>query len=684
MFRFKSLRARTLTITLPVIVITLALLMGMAFMFSYTLLNKELTDKMNYQLDVLSGKVEKELETHSKVTEHMARTIEMTPLTYSLEQLDSLLNKTVPVNKTSVGMGIFMEPYAFDPSKQFVSTYGAKKDGKVDITYEYSTPAYNYHSQEWYKIGKATSKVTDYTPPYYDEVSKISMMTVVAPFYSPDKKLLGVATDDITLTDIQTMVSGTQVGKTGWAFMLDQDGKFLSHPQTDKLMVQSVQSDSNTSLAEIGPALLSEKEGAKTFTDENGLNRLYFKKIAGTNWTLALVMPENEFFEPLSMLFYQLLAVSLFGLLILIAVIYFFSKYLTGQINKANQLSQALSAGDFTASMDVKTADEMGVMASRFNTMTANLRDTLGQVSYNAQQVAATSEQLMASAEQTSKATEQIAQSVQEIAYGTELQVDATNQGSDVINEIAQHISLMEKGIEEVSSSTRDANRQATEGNQMAAKTVEHMTVIHDQMKQTATTVNALGQRSQEIGQMISLITSIANQTNLLALNAAIEAARAGEQGRGFAVVADEVRKLAEQSSSAAEQVSNIVADIQRDTESAIEAMSHGSVILGEGMSLVNSTGTAFEQITDSTSLLLTRTDEVSAEMRKISQEMQAIVSAIDHISQIAMQSAGNSQTVAAAAEEQNASMEEISAAATMLAKMAEELNDNVRSFKLN
>lgn len=684
MFRFKSLRARTLAITLPVIVLTFVLLMSMAFMFSYAQLNKELTEKMNYQLDLLGNKVEQELEAHSKVTLNMARVIEMSPITYSLEQLDSLLTKTVPINETSVGMGIFMEPYAFDPAKQFVSTYGAKKDGKVSITYEYNSPAFNYPTQEWYKIGASTKKATDYTPPYYDEILKLPMTTVVAPFYSPDKKLLGVATDDITLTDIQTMVSGTKVGETGWAFLLDQGGKYLSHPQSDKMMVESVQTDSNTSLAEIGPGLLAENEGMKTFSDDNGVNRVYFKKIPSANWTIALVMPENEFAKPLNALAYQLVTVSLLGLLILIAVIYFFSKYLTGQINKANQLSEALSSGDFTASMDVKTVDEMGVMASRFNAMTATLRETLSQVSYSAQQVAATSEQLMASAEQTSKATEQIAQSVQEIAYGTEQQVDATNQGSDVINEIARHISVMEKGIEEVNSSTRDANRQATEGNQMAAKTVEHMTVIHGQMEQTASVVNALGQRSQEIGQMIELITSIASQTNLLALNAAIEAARAGEQGRGFAVVADEVRKLAEQSSSAAEQVSNIVADIQRDTESAIAAMSHGSAILGEGMTLVNATGTAFEQIADSTAHLLTRTDEVSAEMKQISQEMQAIVTAIDHISQIAMQSAGNSQTVAAAAEEQNASMEEISAAATMLAKMAEELNDTVRSFKLS
>ncbi|MGG1660587.1 methyl-accepting chemotaxis protein [Brevibacillus sp. NRS-1366] len=684
MFRFKSLRARTLTVTLPVIVFTLLLVMSMAFFFSVSQLNGALSDKMNYQLDLLSDKVDRQLEAHSKVTESMARFIEMSPITYSLEQLNSLLTKTVLINETSVGMGIFMEPHAFDPNKQLVATYGAKKDGKVDITYEYSTASYNYPNQDWYKVGISTKNKTDYSEPYFDDVSQVSMLTVVAPFYSADKKLLGVATDDITLTDVQTLVSGTKVGETGWAFMLDQTGRYLSHPDAEKLMHKTIQTDDNASFAEMGSALLAEEEGMKTYTDDNGVNRIYFQKVPKTNWTIGLVMPENEFYAPLSALFYQLCAVSLLGLVILIAVIYFFNKYLTKQIDRANQLSHALSNGDFTASMEINTVDEMGVMASRFNAMTTTLRETLGQVSYSAQQVAATSEQLMASAEQTSKATEQIAQSVQEIAYGTEQQVDATNQGSEVITEIAHHITVMEKGIEEVSTSTFEANRQATEGNQMAVKTVEHMNVIHTQMGQTASIVNTLGQRSQEIGQMISLITTIADQTNLLALNAAIEAARAGEQGRGFAVVADEVRKLAEQSSAAAEQVSNIVADIRRDTESAIHAMTHGSTILGEGMTLVQSTGTAFEQITGSTARLLTRTEEVTEEMGQISQQMQTIISAIGHISQIAEQSAGNSQTVAAAAEEQNASMQEISAAATMLAKMAEEMNDAVRSFKLS
>jgi methyl-accepting chemotaxis protein len=683
MFRFRSIRTRTLSIMLPVIIVTLLIVMALSYWFSILLLNEEMTNKMNVQLDLISSRVEGQLDSHSKITDGLARIVEISPSSYSIDQFNALLAKTVPLNDTTLGMGVFMEPYAHDPKTQYVSTYGFVANGTFSTTDEYSDPAYNYPNQDWYKNVKSTDKHTVFSTPYYDETMKTTMLTVSAPFYSADKKLLGVVTDDIELTDIQKLISETKVGQTGWSFMVDENGKYLSHPSTEKLMTQSIQSDDNPSLAGIGSSLLSQKDGMSTFTDKNGVNRIFYQKMPLTNWTVALVMPETELSTPLRQLLFKLAAVSAIGLLVLIAVIHFFSKYLGNHINKANQLSEALSQGDFTASMNIQTADELGRMAAQFNTMTATLRDTLEQVSYSSQQVAATSEQLTASAEQTSIATEQIAQAVQEIAFGTEQQAEATMKGHTVVGEIAHHITQMERGIEVVSASTSVANRQAIEGNQKAVKAVEQMSLIHTQMDQTTEMVNALGLRSQEIGKMISLITSIASQTNLLALNAAIEAARAGEQGRGFAVVADEVRKLAEQSSSAAEQVSLIVADIQHDTEAAIAAMNHNASILGEGMTLVQSTGQAFEQITGSTRQLYVRTDEVSADMKQISHQMETMITAIDHINHIAEQAAGNSQTVAAAAEEQNASMQEISAASAMLARMAEEMNEAVRAFKL-
>lgn len=685
MFRFTSIRSRTLSIMLPVILVTLLVVMALSYWFSVTLLNSEISSKMNYQLDMVSSNVERQLEAHSKVTESTARVMEMLPPASDTQSMQAMLKKSVPINQTSLGMGIFFAPYRFDPNKQYVSSYGTLEDnGTVKLTEEYSEASYNYPNQPWYQLGSTTKQVTDFSLPYYDDLAKTTMLTVVAPFYSPDKKLLGVVTDDIELSDMQKFVSEMKVGNTGWSFMLDQTGQYLAHPHAEKLLNQKITADDNPSLVEISSLLMGQAEGTSTFQDQNGANRIYYQKIPKTNWTVALVMPEDELQAPLRSLFFKLLAVSFIGLALLILIIHLFSKSLAKQVDKANQLSISLAQGDFTASMEIQTADEIGRMGERFNAMTATLRETLERVSYSSQQVAATSEQLMASAEQTSHATEQIAQSVQEIAHGTEQQVDATNRGNHVVTQIAKLISQMEKGIEIVSASTSEANKQAAEGNQMAISAVEQMTAIHSQMEQTSAMVNTLGHRSQEIGEMISLITTIAAQTNLLALNAAIEAARAGEQGRGFAVVADEVRKLAEQSSTAAEKVSRIVSDIQRDTETAIAGMQHSSSILDQGMSFVQSTRSAFHQITSSTKQLFARTDGLGTEMKQISEQMETIIAAIDHISAISERSAANSQNVAAAAEEQNASMQEISAAATMLATMAEEMNNAVRVFKLS
>lgn len=683
MYQFKSIRSRTLSIMLPVIILTLLAVMVLSYWFSNNLLHTEISSKMKYELQMVSGSVQKQLETHSKVTEHLARIVEIAPSSYSIDQLNQLLAKTVPLHDSTFGMGIFMEPYAYNPASQFVSTYGHMNNGTFTSTNEYNDPQFNYPSQDWYKIGASTSQKTVFSNPYFDEKMKASMVTVVAPYYSPDKKLMGVVTDDIELTSIQKMVSETKVGETGWSFLLDQSGVYLSHPDKSMLMKQSIQNDPNQSLAAIGPALMAGEEGSAQFTDAHGVNTVFYQKIPDTGWTLALVMPEVELFDSTRSLLVNLCVVSIIGLLLLVLVIHLFSTYLSKLINKANHLSHELANGNFTASLDVNTADEMGQMAKRFNNMTATLRDTLGQTTDSAQQVAATSEQLTASAEQTSKATDQIAQAVQEIAYGMEQQVEATIQGNEVVTEISLHIAQIESRMENVSKSTSEAKCQVSEGNQMAVKAVQHMGLIQTQMGQTAETVQALGQRSQEIGKMISLITSIASQTNLLALNAAIEAARAGEQGRGFAVVADEVRKLAEQVGQAADQVSLIVNDIQTDTEAAILAMNHSSSILGEGMTFVQSTGQAFEQINSFTEQLFARTDGALIEMKKISSQMESMRSSMQRIAQIAEVSAGNTQTVAAAAEEQSASMQEISAASSVLSNMAEALNDSVRMFTL-
>lgn len=226
----------------------------------------------------------------------------------------------------------------------------------------------------------------------------------------------------------------------------------------------------------------------------------------------------------------------------------------------------------------------------------------------------------------------------------------------------------MSSGIEEISASTNevtiasnDALKVAKEGNESIHQAIKQMNAISTTVNELAQSVKGMGEQSTEIGQIVQVINGIAAQTNLLALNAAIEAARAGEHGRGFAVVADEVRKLAEQSSRSTEQIGKIIASIQHLTDDAVRSMEKSLNEVTAGIDLVEQSGENFGKIQDS---------------------VQSVATLMMECSAASEQMAASTEEVSAAGQEQLASMEEISASATALAKMAEQLNMVVAKFR--
>jgi methyl-accepting chemotaxis protein len=195
--------------------------------------------------------------------------------------------------------------------------------------------------------------------------------------------------------------------------------------------------------------------------------------------------------------------------------------------------------------------------------------------------------------------------------------------------------------------------------------------------------VRNLGNRSNEIGRIVEVITGIADQTNLLALNAAIEAARAGEQGRGFAVVAEEVRKLAEQSRTAAEQISGLIGEIQNDTNNAVTTMDAGGREVAAGTEAVEKAGAAFAAIANAVQGMVARIQEVSAATQSLAAGSQQAVKAVESIAAITEEAAAGSQEVGASAQEQSASVQEIASSSESLAQMAQELQRAVAEFSI-
>ncbi len=380
---------------------------------------------------------------------------------------------------------------------------------------------------------------------------------------------------------------------------------------------------------------------------------------------------------------YTSIAVAVILLIISIVVALIITNSITKPLQKIQYLMVKSGEGDLTQTSDYESADELGMLAKAFNITNEQLRHLLLKVGDTASHVAAFSQQLSASATETTRATEHITMTIQDVASGTNRQTNEVGSAKGSLNQIQQSVKEININVSNVAKTAGDAASKSAEGNTAIQTVVTQMGTIDNAIGGLGEVITELGQRSEEIGQIVQVITGIAAQTNLLALNAAIEAARAGEQGKGFAVVADEVRKLAEQSAGSASQISILIAGIQAETDKAVSSMKFATEEVTSGMSTVNIAGASFSQIQQAINDVSVGIQHVSKNVTVITQDTTVLVDAVDHIQQIATQNTESTHNVSAATEEQLASMEEIAASTSTLSDMASELQQEMRRFKL-
>ena len=375
----------------------------------------------------------------------------------------------------------------------------------------------------------------------------------------------------------------------------------------------------------------------------------------GMNWSVLVRVPLDEAAIEATAIQRNIILSALIGLALVLPMGIVMGRTLVGRLKPVMEVAEKASQGDLTCRVPVATKDELGQMGQAFNGFLDQLSRMLNQITEVTHNVAASSEQLSVNGGQ-------VAQSSRE-------QSNQATQVASAVEEMSATANEMAKNTQALASSAQEVNQAALRGGDVVANSIQGMESVTSTMHASADRINALGQRSQEIGEIIRVIEDIADQTNLLALNAAIEAARAGEQGRGFAVVADEVRKLAERTGKATKEIAGVIETVQVGTHEAVNSMEAGTAEAQKGMALAQEAGQRLSEIVDG--------------VQGVADMVHQIAGSTEEQSQVSDQIAQSIQTVAGLSQQNEGNVGQVASASSDLASMASQLQTAVSQFKL-
>lgn len=320
---------------------------------------------------------------------------------------------------------------------------------------------------------------------------------------------------------------------------------------------------------------------------------------------------------------------------------------------------------------------EKAIREREFTEVLINLKQT-------SDRVVETSKYLATNVDHTILASDHITEKMEEVSQGTEQQSISSKESATAMDEMAIGIQKVAESANVVSEQSKATVHEARNGEKAIEDAVKQMDLINNSVQNLSSTITLLVDKSQQIDEILQVITTISVQTNLLALNAAIEAARAGEHGKGFAVVADEVRKLAEQSRISAKEITELIREIQNDTDKAVEAMKIGAKDVENGIEIVHNTGITFRNIVAASETVAVQIEEMSSIAEQMSASSEEVTASVDEVARIAATNAESTQSIAHSTLEQVDALKQMSTISTNLKSLAVELQELIHKFDHN
>lgn len=505
---------------------------------------------------------------------------------------------------------------------------------------------------------------------------------------NPDGRTVGLFGATVKLSTLSQMVSQIKVGKNGFAWIVDGTGTVIAHPDKGiamKLNVLQSSKQGYKGFEKLGEMMVKNEPGQGTIVQPTGRSAyLTFTPIPDSpGWTIGFTVPENQFFEASNQILNLILIVAILIIAIMIVVSLIVGRSITGPIIALSNSLRRIGEGDFTVDFTSKSKDEIGKMADSLNQMTGKTRNSFGVIIESSNRMNSSSETLLKSSEEISSSAEDVSSSAERVNANVQSVSASMEEINAGIEEMAVGTQNVAKTSQELSASSDEVLSAAVEGEKNLGDVAGVIKTTTVKMNETAEAVNELAIKAQKVEEIVKTIGAIAEQTNLLALNAAIEAARAGEAGKGFAVVADETRKLAEESKAATSNIADILRQIQDGTKAAYQSTLSTTETVKATDELAEQVQKSFRKILDKVREMTGMVETVAASSQEQSATSEEMTSAMNEATKSVSEVAGQIREVVDTVNEQGKSVREITESLEGLNEIAESLARSVGKFKV-